>query len=147
MEKSDLLRKVRTTFFLLIVLMGWRCHPADTKLQQYKVQGEQLYNTHCSNCHQKNGKGLGLVYPPLDVSDFMDENLPEVICMMKYGKEGEILVNGKSYHQPMPGVPSLTELEIAEIATFIYNNWQHERGIIDLATVQQALSNCDQIEP
>lgn len=137
--------KIVISFACLILLVAHflSCNPSDTKLQQYKVEGEQLYVQHCSNCHQKNGKGLGLVYPPLDESDYMDKNLEEVICLMKYGVSGEMIVNGKSYHQPMPGVRSLTELELAEIATYIYNNWSHSKGIIDIPTVTAALQQCE----
>jgi len=118
-------------------------HGESVKFQQYFVEGEQLYVTHCSNCHQKNGKGLGLLYPPLDQSDYMDNNLQEVICLMKYGKSGEIVVNGKTYNQPMPGVITLTSLEIAEIATYIYNSWSHKRGIIEVIEVTKTLDQCE----
>src|SRR5688572_16985707 len=99
-----------TAYCLLLV----SCSQQDSKLQQYKVQGEELYVKHCSNCHQKDGKGLGLVYPPVDVSDYIDTNLAGVICLMDYGIEGELIVNGKSFNKPMPGRPQLTDLEIAE---------------------------------
>ncbi len=111
------------------------------KFQQYYVEGEQLYITHCSNCHQKSGKGLGLLYPPLDHSDYLERNFDLVICQMKYGQKGEMIVNGKSYNQPMPGVRSLTELEIAEIATYIYNTWEHKRDL-ELPEVRKALEKC-----
>jgi mono/diheme cytochrome c family protein len=137
------MERVNNLFIWIITLLTfWACNPAETKLQQYAVEGEALYLQHCSNCHQKNGKGLGLVYPPVDQSDFMDQHLEEVICLIKYGRKGEIIVNGKTYHQPMPGVPSLTELEIAEICTFLYNHWERKNGIIEVATVTKALENC-----
>src|SRR5262245_55361301 len=60
-----------------------------TKFDQYFIQGEQLYVRHCSNCHQKNGKGLGLIYPPLDSSDYMQNHFEEVLCLMRSGKSGE----------------------------------------------------------
>jgi cytochrome c551 len=115
---------------------------SSVKFQQYYIQGQQLYTRHCSNCHQESGIGLGLVYPPLATSDFMENNLNEVICLIKHGKKGEIIVNGKSYVQGMPGVPTLTDLEIAEISTYIYNTWSHERGLIDVQQTSKALSNC-----
>lgn len=116
------------------------------KFDQYFVEGEQLYIMHCSNCHQKSGEGLGLLYPPLNVSDYMDENLEAVICLIKNGKQGELIVNGATYNQPMPGISTLTDLEIAEIATYIYNNWEHNKGIIDLKLVTKTLKECNQIE-
>ncbi|NOT74638.1 MAG: cytochrome c [Cyclobacteriaceae bacterium] len=129
-------------FFFTLLVFITSCSDADSKFKQYFVEGEQLYLNNCSNCHHKDGKGLGLVYPPLSPSDYMDKNFDEVLCMMKNGKTGEMIVNGKSYHQPMPGVTELTELEIAEIATYIYNSWGHEKGMIEIKQVTNALQAC-----
>ena len=118
---------------------------ADTssvKFHQYYVRGEVLYLKHCSNCHQKNGTGLGQVYPPLNKSDYMDQNLNQVLCLMKYGSDGDLTVNGKTFVQPMPGVSTLTDLEIAEIATYIYNTWENKRGIVDVTQASSVLSGC-----
>lgn len=61
---------------------------------------------------------------------------------MKHGMEGEVTVNGKSFSQPMPGVSTLTNLEIAEIATYIYNMWDHQRGLVDVTEVSQVMDLC-----
>src|SRR5688572_3373175 len=53
------------------------------KFEQYYIQGEQLYIKNCSNCHQKTGTGLGLLYPPLKQSDYLLNNLEQVICLMR----------------------------------------------------------------
>jgi cytochrome c551 len=114
----------------------------DVKFSQYYNQGELLYQKNCSNCHQKNGSGLGRLYPPLDTSDFMTKNFEDVICLIRYGKKGTLVVNGITFNQPMPGIPTLTDLEIAEIATYIYNSWSHERGIIEVTEVSTLQKNC-----
>jgi mono/diheme cytochrome c family protein len=118
------------------------CSPKSPKYQQYYAQGQVLYEKNCSNCHQKNGKGLGLLYPPLATSDYFEKNFNASLCQMKYGKQGEIIVGGKSFNKPMPGVPSLTELEIAEIATYINNSWGWQKGIVEISQVQSALDEC-----
>ena len=125
-----------------LVFLSTSCSVKQTKYQQYFAQGQVLYEKNCSNCHQKNGKGLGLVYPPLAASDYFEKNFNASLCLMKYGVKGEILVNGKNFNKPMPGVPSLTELEIAEIATYLFNSWGHERGIVEIQEVKSALSGC-----
>ncbi len=131
-------------FMVWLVLLGCSSsNQRDTKFQQYYVSGEQLYVQHCSNCHQKNGSGLGLVYPPLAQSDYMEQNVEQVLCLMKYGQAGEIVVNGKAYNKEMKGIFSLTDLEVAEIATYIYNTWQHEKGMIDISDVTKAHQKCD----
>jgi mono/diheme cytochrome c family protein len=114
------------------------------KFEQYYVQGEQLYIQHCSNCHQENGSGLGRLYPPLDTSDYMQNYLEDVVCLIRNGKEGELKVNGESFNQKMPAVP-ITDLEIAEITTYIYNTWSHRRGLVEVKLVSEILKSCDSL--
>jgi len=118
-------------------------HGQSVKLEQYMVEGQQLYNQYCSNCHQPNGEGLAKLYPPLKNSDYLKQNTDKAICSMKNGLNGEIVVNGVTYNQMMPGVPTLTELEIAEIATYIYNSWGNDKGMITIKQVQESLKNCN----
>jgi len=118
---------------------------SDAKMQKfakYMIQGKQLYTTHCSNCHQENGDGLGKLFPPLAKADYMLADIPRSICGIKNGIEGEIMVNGKNYNQAMPALNRLTNLEIAEISTYVYNSWGNEKGMIELETVKKSLSNC-----
>jgi cytochrome c551 len=115
------------------------------KFDQYFVQGEQLYVKNCSNCHQKNGTGLGLIYPPISGSDYLLQNRNEVLCLLRNGKSGELIVNGKSFNKEMPAMPLLSDLEIAEIATYIYNSWGHEEGLIEVSEVSAVLAQCDSL--
>lgn len=131
-----------TAGFVLAVCLFVSCDPGDPKLKQYIVEGEQLYLTHCSNCHQRDGQGLRKVYPPLAGSDYLEGHFREIICGMKYGMQGEITVNGVMYNQAMPGVISLTELELAEIATYLYNSWGQQRGMVETRQVGALLDSC-----
>lgn len=72
----------------------------------------------------------------------MDTHFEEVVCLIKNGKEGELIVNGKGYNKPMKGITNLTELEIAEIATYIYNTWDRKRGIVEVLEVNSVLLEC-----
>jgi cytochrome c551 len=139
-------RVLNSGHVLLVSCWLLACSQQDNKLTQYTRQGEELYLKHCSNCHQANGKGLGLVYPPVDQSDFIENNLEETICLIKYGTFGEMLVNGKFYNKPMPGVPTLTDLEIAEIATYLNNSWGRSKGIVEVKAVTKILEECSSVE-
>jgi mono/diheme cytochrome c family protein len=134
------------TVLLLAVACSGRSSGSDegtsTKFVQYYRQGEQLYRQHCSNCHQRDGSGLKRVYPPLDTSDYMTNNRDKVICMIRFGSTEPLVVNGIEFVQPMPGIPSLTDLEIAEIVTYIYNTWSHEEGIVEVKEVSEVLRRC-----
>lgn len=141
------LDRASTLSWICAVFLLVTCSRRDAQFRQYYVQGEALYVKHCANCHQKNGEGLGLLYPPVNRSDYMDQYYEDVICLMKYGKQGEIVVNGDVYNQPMPGIPTLTDLEIAELATYLYNNWSRERGLISVTDVSPILQQCHDAEP
>ena len=74
----------------------------------------------------------------------MVKNFNDVICLMKNGKRGSLIVNGIEFNQPMPGVSTLTDLEIAQIATYVYNTWSHEQGIVEVSGVTKILKNCEE---
>ncbi|MEI9917296.1 MAG: cytochrome c [Bacteroidota bacterium] len=127
---------------VIIIIISCRSK-ADVEFDQYYNQGEILYTSYCANCHQKDGSGLALLYPPLNKSDFMDNNLEQVLCIMRSGKTTPTVVNGKTFVQPMRGVAALTDLDIAEIATYIYNTWDHKRGIITVNEVTGKMKSCE----
>lgn len=112
------------------------------RLKHYLVEGQRLYLENCSNCHQKDGSGLGRLIPPLKEADYLKEDVDRTICIVKYGLSGEIIVNGKDYNHEMPGNKELTELEIAELVTYVYNTWGGMSEIIPVEQVRQVLKQC-----
>jgi cytochrome c551 len=58
--------------------------------------------------------------------------------MLKYGINGPMIVNNVEFNQPMPANPDLTDLEIAEILTYIGNTWGNEMGGFTLEEVQDS---------
>ena len=61
---------------------------------------------------------------------------------MRNGLQDTIIVNGKTYHQPMPANTQLQALDVAEIATYIYNEWGNEKVITEVKSVQKVLKEC-----
>ena len=113
------------------------------KYKQYLVEGKRLYLQHCSNCHQEDGAGLARLYPPLKGSNYLENNEKKVICSIKNGQTGEITVNGIVFNQPMPPNPRLTNLEIAEISTYIYSNWGGKKKLFTHVEIGEILGNCN----
>jgi cytochrome c551 len=113
------------------------------KLKQYKVQGKLLYTQYCANCHQADGSGLGKLIPPISASHRVKSDNSSVICIIKYGMEGAVEVNGVQYDGKMPANFKLTNLEIAEISTFIGNSWKNSIGIVTSNEVEKALLVCN----
>lgn len=149
----------RVTLTLLIVTFVAGCQPGDqssnkavqelssqekNKFNQYMVKGRQLYQTHCSNCHQEDGTGVAKLIPPLKNSDYLLDSLEASVCLTKYGIDGPMEVSGQVFNQPMPGSEKLTPLEIAQIITYCYNTWGNEGGWISVNKVESILETCNQ---
>lgn len=115
----------------------------EIKQQKYITEGIRLYQTNCANCHQKNGEGLGGLYPPLAGSDYLT-NKSAVICLMRNGLQGPIVVNKKHYNRVMPAQLQLSDLEIAELTTYMYNKWGNETTISGVKEVSKVLATCKQ---
>lgn len=112
------------------------------RMRQYIANGKILYQENCSNCHQTDGSGLGLLYPPLLDSDYMLEDVEKTVCIIKKGLKGVILVNGMLFEQEMPPNPHLTNLETAQIATYIFNRFTDTTIFIPVKRVDSLLTAC-----
>lgn len=136
------LKKSWTKLFILtfsIISLSSCQSEEKIKLEQYYIGGKEVYELNCANCHQKDGKGLQNLYPALVGSDYLKDK-EKVIYIIKNGLSGEILVNGKKYNQPMPANNQLTNLDIAEVVTYIYNEWDGETKITEVKEVEKVLN-------
>jgi len=114
------------------------------RLRQYLGEGKRLFDLHCANCHQVDGKGLARLYPPLKGSDYLLPNKQKVICGIRYGQKGELMVNGILFNQEMPPNPTITDLEIAEIATYVYTEFADSIQIVTIHEVGEIMGLCGQ---
>lgn len=107
------------------------------------VQGEKLYKTYCGNCHGEKGEGLKNLYPPLNSSDYLEENQDKLACIILNGMEEEIVVNGKKYTMPMAPIPNLTDVEITNIINYINTAWDNDLPVVKITDVKSQLANCE----
>ena len=115
------------------------------KLKQYFNEGKRLYGIHCANCHQHDGSGLARLYPPLNNSDYLNAGVERIICHIWNGAEGEMVVNGITFNMPMPEKSDLSPLEIAEITTYIFNEWGNMKELVSIEQVSGTLEVCDSL--
>ena len=117
-------------------------HRTKIRLRQYLAEGKKLYEVNCANCHQMDGSGLARLYPPLKNSDYIISHKAEVICGIRYGQKGDLMVNGILFNQEMPPNAILTDLEIAEIATYVFTEFADSVQIITLNEIAEIMQNC-----
>lgn len=106
-------------------------------------QGAELYATHCQSCHMENGEGLRGVIPPLAQVDYLQINRELLACLIRYGADSPMAVNGTTYQQPMPANEQLTDTDIANVLNFVLKSWGNKEQPLSLQEVQGQLERCD----
>lgn len=92
------------------------------ELDESIKRGKDIYQDFCITCHMGNGEGLAGAFPPLAKSDYLMNNRTKSIHAIKYGLQGEVIVNGTKYNSVMAS-QGLTEDEVADVMNYITNSW------------------------
>lgn len=106
----------------------------DSELTQSIARGTEVYTDFCMQCHLPDGKGTPNVFPPLAGSDWLVTKRTESIHSVKYGLNGPITVNGKTYNSAMTPL-GLEDEEIADVMNYIMNSWGNTQE--KMVTVQE----------
>lgn len=64
------------------------------------------------------------------------------LCLIVNGAKGEMVVNGKTYNQPMPGFSHLKADELAKLLTYITNAWDNKGKLYTDEEIAKALKDC-----
>ncbi len=101
---------------------------------QENAEGQDIYLTNCSSCHQPNGLGVPGSFPPLSGNPNVQDS-EYVGGVIVGGLSGPIEVLGETYDGVMPPFASLSEAEIAAVTEYIQ------------ADVFEAADDGDTLEP
>lgn len=127
----------------LVTALAYSCQPnVSIETAQYAVNGQKLYRTHCENCHGVKAEGLGALYPPLTDSIYLREQRQRLACIVKNGLNEPIEVHGKTYEGSMPGVPQLSNIEIAYILTYVTTTFGNQTTSYSQEEVKKSLEHC-----
>tara|TARA_B100000925_G_scaffold256619_1_gene210557 strand:- start:934 stop:1329 length:396 start_codon:yes stop_codon:yes gene_type:complete len=113
--------KLFVIIYLLIALNIFYNLFEKKPLEESIVDGKEIYNDFCSQCHLSDGNGVKGVYPPLANSDFLLD-INKTIHSIKYGLKGPIIVNGEKYNSIMIS-QGLDDEEISDVVNYILNSW------------------------
>ena len=116
--------------------------PKKKQFEQFYAAGHLYYKNQCANCHGENGMGIGKLYPPLANSDYLMEDKDRAICIVRYGLQGPVEVNGTTYNLAMPSNPKISTLETAQIMTYVRNTWGNEGGLVTEEEVAKTWQDC-----
>jgi len=85
------------------------------ELAELKERGAKVYAANCQACHQANGQGVKGAFPALDGSAVVLDKAQQIAIML----------NGKG---AMPTWKTLSDVELAAVATYVKNSWGNSAG-------------------
>lgn len=113
------------TFFLtyIFTVIGLSIYLfQDPALEESIQRGGEIYADFCVTCHLEKGEGVANTFPPLAESDYLIKNREASIRGVKYGQQGEIVVNGVTYNNAMAPL-GLEDEEVADVMNYVMNSW------------------------
>ena len=99
--------------------------------------GSKSYTLYCRVCHQSDGKGDGSRFPPLAGSEWVTGDKKVLIGIVLNGKEGQIMVKGRSYSGAMPELSLLKDEQVAEILTYVRQKFNNDSNAISAEEVSK----------
>jgi glucose/arabinose dehydrogenase len=97
----------------------------DNLFKDKAIPGAKVYNMYCTSCHQRNGRGDGNRFPPLDSSEWVNEDKKRLIDVVLNGLNKPITVKGKPYNNLMPQHSFLRDEDIAQVLTYIRQHFNN----------------------
>ncbi|MGH8750731.1 MAG: cytochrome c oxidase subunit II [Burkholderiales bacterium] len=88
-------------------------------LDELKAQGEKVYNTNCTACHQATGKGIPGAFPALEGSKIVNGPKAEHL---------NIVLNGKAGTAMLAFSQQLSDVDLAAVTTYERNAWGNKTG-------------------
>lgn len=106
------------------------------------VVASAVYTMYCGACHQRDGKGDGGRFPPLEGSEWVSGDKTRLINVVLNGLSGPITVKGLPYSETMPAHGSfLNDAQVSEVLTYIRKSWGNNSDAIskeEVAAVRQS---------
>jgi mono/diheme cytochrome c family protein len=105
--------------------------PALAQAADFKWQalGAQTYDTNCSGCHQRSGRGIAGGFPPLagHAPQLLEQKGSAfLVRLVLFGMTGAIEVEGTQYNGNMPSWSSLRDDEIAAVIDQVLTAWGND---------------------
>ncbi|TDQ11296.1 c-type cytochrome [Pedobacter metabolipauper] len=130
-------------FIAAIASMIYSCQGADQLKQDiYYTNGRDIYIKNCQNCHGVNGEGLGALTPGLTDSIFLKENKQKIACIIKYGMDSTITINGQQFEDKMPDFNTLANIDLAQLIVYVTNSFGNKQGMYTPEQVAADLKKC-----
>lgn len=101
-------------------------------------KGKIVYTTYCLSCHQADAGGVPNMNPPLIKTQYVLGDKNRLINILLHGLNEEVEINGAVYSNPMPAHDFLKDEDIANVLSFVRNNFTNKASLVMAAEVKKA---------
>ncbi len=103
--------------------------------------GESVYIKYCLQCHRADGSGIPGMHPPLTPNKWIKDK-EKMVEIVLNGMSGEIKIDGIVYDNLMPPHDHLTDLQLANVISYVRSNFGNELEPVtqkEVAAIRQKL--------
>ena len=99
-------------------------------------KGKTLYINHCMACHQSDGSGVPNLNPPLSQTPGIKGSKTYLAQVVLQGSRGQVEIDGETFNNVMPPHAHLTDQQIANVLTYIRNDFGNKGSAVTPAEVK-----------
>lgn len=100
------------------------------------LRGKTVYKTYCLSCHQFDAGGVENLNPPLIKTPFVLGNKAGLIQIILKGFDKRVEIDGEQYSNNMPPLNFLTNQQIADVLTYVRNDFGNKATAVRASEVQ-----------
>jgi mono/diheme cytochrome c family protein len=104
-------------------------HKKKTKAMPLRA-GQKTYEMVCGACHQADGNGVPGMNPPLSKTEWVLGDKSRLINVVLKGLTEPLQINDESYNAIMPAQSYLSDIEIANVLTYIRSSFGNKASAI-----------------
>ncbi len=97
---------------------------SDTGVDDFMTRGEKVFKKECLACHQADGSGVPMMFPPITESEIINGENDQLILLVLNGLKGPIEIKGEQYNSIMPPMKDhLDDQEIADLLSYLRSSF------------------------
>jgi len=100
------------------------------------ARGKAVYTQFCITCHQADGAGVQGINPPLIKTEYVLGEKAKLINIVLKGLNKELEIDGETYTNAMPPLNHLTDQQVADVLTYVRNNFSNKASAITATQVK-----------
>ncbi|RYE21131.1 MAG: cytochrome c [Sphingobacteriaceae bacterium] len=99
------------------------------------ANGLVVFTQNCVSCHQADGGGVPHMNPPLIKTPWVLGDQTRLINIILNGFKEDVEISGDRYSNVMPAFNYLKDQEIADVLTYVRNNFGNKASAVTLKKV------------